>query len=277
MTFDTLADFISALDDAGGLVRVPQPVSVNLELCEIADRVMKMAGGGPALLFEHPVLFDGTRSAYPIGINLFGSMRRMCMALGVDDLDSIGRRISQLLEMKVPEGFIAKLSLLPRLMEVAKFPPRRSRGTPACQEVVWRGDEVDLRRLPLMKCWPEDGGPYITFPMVITRDPVRGIRNVGLYRIMQTGRATLAMHWQRHKVGAAHWREMAERGERMPVCVAIGADPASMYSASAPLPPTVDEFLFAGFLRRKHVSLARALTCDLDVPADAEFVLEGHI
>jgi 4-hydroxy-3-polyprenylbenzoate decarboxylase len=277
MTFDTLADFITALDSAGELVRIGQPVSVSLELCEISDRAMKMPGGGPALLFEHPVLFDGSRSAFPVAINLFGSMRRMSLALGVDDLDEIGRRISELLEMKVPEGFVAKLALLPRLMEVAKFPPRMSRGTPACQEVIWRGDEVDLGRLPLMKCWPEDGGPYITFPMVITRDPARGIRNVGLYRIMQTGRNTVAMHWQRHKVGAAHWREMAERGERMSVCIAIGADPASMYSASAPLPPTVDEFLFAGFLRRRPVKLTKATTCDLEVPADADFVLEGYI
>jgi 4-hydroxy-3-polyprenylbenzoate decarboxylase len=277
MTFDSLNDFIEALDGAGELVRVRHPVSVDLELCEIADRVMKMPGGGPALLFEHPLLIDGGRSAFPVGINLFGSMRRMCMALGVDDLNDIGRRISELLEMKVPEGFVAKLALLPRLMEVAKFPPRVSRGSPTCQEIIWRGEEVNLGRLPLMKCWPEDGGPYITFPMVITRDPVRGIRNVGLYRIMQTGRNTVAMHWQRHKVGAAHWREMADRGERMPVCIAIGADPASMYSASAPLPPTVDEFLFAGFLRRNPVKLTKATTCDLEVPADADFVLEGYI
>jgi 4-hydroxy-3-polyprenylbenzoate decarboxylase len=277
MTYDTLTEFIQALDDSGQLVRIRQPVSVELELCEIADRTMKMPGGGPALLFEHPVLLDGSRSDFPVGINLFGSMRRMCMALGVDDLDEIGNRISQLIQLKVPDGLIAKLSLLPRLMEVAKFPPRKARGTPACQEIVWRNEEVNLARLPLMKCWPEDGGPYITFPMVITRDPVRGIRNVGLYRIMQTGRNTVAMHWQRHKVGAAHWREMAERGERMPVVIAIGADPASMYSASAPLPPTVDEFLFAGFLRRQPVRLAKATTCDLDVPADADFVLEGYI
>src|SRR5687768_15651862 len=266
MTYDTLTEFIQALDASGELVRIRHPVSVELELCEIADRTMKMPGGGPALLFEQPVLLDGRRSDFPVGINLFGSMRRMCMALGVDDLDEIGNRISQLLQMKVPDGLIAKLSLLPRLMEVTKFPPRKARGRAACQEIVWRDEEVDLNRLPLMKCWPEDGGPYITFPMVITRDPVRGIRNVGLYRIMQTGRNTVAMHWQRHKVGAAHWREMAERGERMPVVIAIGADPASMYAASAPLPPTVDEFLFAGFLRREPVKLATATSCALEVP-----------
>lgn len=272
-----MSAFVSALDDAGELVRVSRPVSVNLELCEIADRTMKLPGGGPALLFEHPVLLDGTRSAYPVAINLFGSMRRMSMALGVNDLDAVGVRISALLQTQVPDGLIAKLSLLPRLFEVTKFPPRKARGSVPCQEIVVRGDDVDLRRFPLMKCWPEDGGPYLTFPMVITKDPVRGIRNVGLYRIMQTGPTTLAMHWQRHKVGAAHWREMAERGERMPVCIVLGADPASMYSASAPLPPTIDEFLFAGFLRSRPVQLAKALTCDLEVPADAEIVLEGYI
>ncbi|MGH2899092.1 MAG: UbiD family decarboxylase domain-containing protein, partial [Solirubrobacteraceae bacterium] len=225
------------------------PVSVDLEMCEIADRVMKQPGGGKALLFERPMLMNGTPSRFPVGINLFGSMRRMSLSLGVDSLDEVGGRITELLEMKVPEGIIGKLSLLPRLLEVGKFPPRMRRGDPPCQQVVWRGDEVDLDALPLMKCWPEDGGAYITFPMVITRDPKRGIRNVGMYRIMQTGKTTLAMHWQRHKVGAAHWREMAERGEKMPVCIALGADPPSMYSASAPLPPTIDEFLFAGFLR----------------------------
>jgi 4-hydroxy-3-polyprenylbenzoate decarboxylase len=277
VSLDTLSDFLRAIEASGQLVRVTQPVRAELELCEIADRVMKSAGGGPALLFEHVILGDGTRSQYPVGMNLFGSMSRMAMSLGVRDLDEHGARITQLLDLKVPEGMLGKLSMLPRLLELAKFPPRMKSGTPACQEIVWRGDEVDLDKLPLLKTWPGDGGFYITFPMVITKDPKRGIRNVGMYRIMQTGKRTLAMHWQRHKVGAAHWREMAERGERMPVVIAIGADPASMYSASAPLPPTVDEFLFAGFLRRKPVQLAKALTCDLDVPADADFVLEGYI
>ena len=276
-TIDTLSDFVEQLERAGELVRVRQPVSLNLELCEIADRVMKQPGGGKALLFEQPVLMNGQRSAFPVGINLFGSMRRMSMALGVESLDDVGVRIDELLAMKVPEGIIAKLALLPRLLEIGKFPPRTKRGGAASQEIVWRDADVDLDELPLMKCWPEDGGAYITFPMVITRDPKRGIRNVGMYRIMQTGKTTLAMHWQRHKVGAAHWREMAERGEKMPVCIALGADPPSMYSASAPLPPTVDEFLFAGFLRRAPVSLAKAVTCDLEVPAEADFVIEGYI
>src|SRR6187551_1446919 len=277
MSLDSLSDFIAAIEGIGELVRVRHPVAARLEMCEISDRAMKMPGGGPALLFEHVVLDDGTRSAFPVAINLFGSMRRMSLALGVTDLDAIGARITQLMDLKVPNGLVAKLSLVPRLLEVARFPPRMKGGSPPCQEVIWQGNQVDLRKIPVMTCWPEDGGPYITLPMVISRDPKRGIRNVGMYRVQVLGPRTIAMHWQRHKVGAAHWREMAERGETMPVCIAVGADPASIYSASAPLPPTIDEFIFAGFLRREPVSLTRALTCDLEVPAEADFVIEGYI
>ncbi|MDQ4079653.1 MAG: menaquinone biosynthesis decarboxylase [Gemmatimonadota bacterium] len=277
MSVDTVEQFLAEIERLGELKRIETPVSVNLELCEIADRVMKSPAGGPALLLENVTLFDGARSEYPVAINLFGSMRRMARSLGVDDLDEIGRRITEMMELKVPEGLVAKLALLPRLLEMGKFPPRVKGGSPPCQEVVLRGDDVDLRTLPIIKCWPEDGGPYITLPMVISRDPKRGIRNVGMYRVQLLGARELAMHWQRHKVGAAHWRDMAERKETMPVCIAIGADPASMYSASAPLPPTVDEFLFAGFLRRAPVRLAKAVTCDLEVPAESEFVIEGYI
>lgn len=277
MTLDTLSEFISAIDAAGELVRITQPVRAKLELAEIADRVMKQPGGGKALLFEHVILDDGSRSVYPVAINLFGSMSRMALSLGVKELDDHGDRITKLLDLKVPEGLMGKLSLLPRLLEISKFPPRMSSGTPACQEIVWKGDDIDLGKLPIITCWPKDGGPYITLPMVISKDPKRGIRNVGMYRVQVLSKNTIAMHWQRHKVGAAHWREMAERGERMPVVIAIGADPASIYSASAPLPPTVDEFIFAGFLRKSPVHLAKALTCDLEVPAEAEFVIEGYI
>jgi 4-hydroxy-3-polyprenylbenzoate decarboxylase len=277
MSLDTLSEFIAAIDAIGELARVREPVRVELELCEIADRVMKQPGGGKALLFEHPVLADGSRSPFPVAINLYGSMKRMALSLGVENLDDHGARITKLLDLKVPEGLLGKFSLLPRLMEIAKFPPRMKSGTPACQEIVWRGDEIDLNKLPIITCWPGDGGPYITLPMVISKNPQSKVRNVGMYRVQQLSKNTLAMHWQRHKVGAAHWREMAERGERMPVVIVIGADPASMYSASAPLPPTVDEFIFAGFLRKAPVHLAKALTCDLEVPADAEFVIEGYI
>jgi 4-hydroxy-3-polyprenylbenzoate decarboxylase len=277
MSLDTLQEFITAIDQAGELVRVREPVSTRLEIAEIADRCMKSPGGGPALLFEHALLDDGRRSEYPVAINLFGSMRRMCLALGVETLDEIGGRISELLNLKVPEGLFGKLAMVPKLVEVAKFPPRVRSARPPCQEVVWRGDEVDLDRIPFLTTWPGDGGRYVTLPMVITEDPRTGVRNVGMYRVQLLGRKTLAMHWQRHKSGAAHWRELAEQGRTMPVVIAIGADPASVYSASAPLPPTIDEFIFAGFLRKSPVELAKAVTCDLEVPAEAEFVIEGYI
>jgi 4-hydroxy-3-polyprenylbenzoate decarboxylase len=277
MSLDSLQDFITAIDRAGELVRVREPVQTHLELCAITDRASKLPGGGPALLFEQPLLRDGTRSAFPVAINLFGSMRRMSLALGVDSLDAVGARITQLIDTKVPDGWLAKLGLIPRLLEVAKFPPRMQGGSPACQQVVWRGEEIDLDRLPILTCWPEDGGPYVTLTMVISKDPARGIRNVGMYRVQQLGKREVAMHWQRHKVGAEHWRQMAERGETMPVCIAVGADPASMYAASAPLPPAVDEFLFAGFLRKEPVRLAKAVSNDLEVPAEADLVIEGYI
>lgn len=276
MSLDTLQEFVAAIEKAGELVRVTEPVRTRLEIAEIADRCMKSPGGGPALLFEHPVLENGQRSEYPVAINLFGSMTRMGLALGVKDLDEIGGRISEMLNLKVPDGLFGKLAMLPKLAEVAKFPPR-TKGKGACQEIVWRGDEVDLDRIPFLTTWPGDGGRYITLPMVITEDPKTGVRNVGMYRVQVLGRNTLAMHWQRHKSGAAHWRELAAQGKTMPVVIAVGADPASMYSGSAPLPPTIDEFIFAGFLRKSPVELCKALTCDLEVPAESDFVIEGYI
>ncbi|HEX3926972.1 MAG TPA: menaquinone biosynthesis decarboxylase [Gemmatimonadales bacterium] len=277
MSLDSLPDFIAAIDRIGELVRIAEPVRTHLEIAEIADRVMKSHNGGPALVFERPVLPDGGTSSMPVAINLFGSRRRMALALGVERLDDIGDRIADMLNLKVPEGLLAKLAMLPRLAEMAKYPPKVRSGSAPCQQRVWRGDEVDLDLLPCLQTWPQDGGRYLTLPMVITRDPVSGARNVGMYRVQVQGKRELAMHWQRHKSGAAHWREMALRGERMPVVIAIGGDPASMYAASAPLPPGIDEFLFAGFLRRDTVELVRALTCDLDVPAQAEIVIEGYI
>ena len=277
MPHDNLRDFLEAVDRSGELIRISQPVRARLEIAEIADRVMKSAGGGPALVFDRVTLENGETSRYPVAINIFGSMRRMCLALGTDNLDAIGDRIADLLNLKVPEGLFGKLSMLPKLAEIAKFPPRTRGGAPRCQEIVLRGDEVDLDGIPFLVTWPKDAGRYITLPMVITTDPSRGIRNVGMYRVQVLGRNTLAMHWQRHKVGAAHWREMAAREETMPVVIALGGDPASIYAATAPLPPTIDEFLFAGFLRKAPVELARAVTCDLEVPAQAEIVLEGYI
>jgi len=277
MALDSLREFVHAVDAIGDLVRVTPPVSVDREMTEIADRCMKSPGGGPALLFERPRLMAGGDSRFPVAVNLFGSERRMALALGVSRLDEIAERIAEMLHLTVPAGLVAKLALLPKLAELAKFPPRLSGDRPACQELVVRAPDIDLGRFPVPVCWPGDGGPYVTLPQVITRDPRSGVRNVGMYRIQVTGRDTVAMHWQRHKVGAAHWRDMAGRGETMPVCIALGGDPASIYAASAPLPPSIDEYLFAGFLRKAPVALARAVTCDLEVPAAAEFVLEGYI
>ncbi|HSB53366.1 MAG TPA: menaquinone biosynthesis decarboxylase [Gemmatimonadales bacterium] len=277
MAIDTLQEFVAGIEKLGELVRVKEPVRTRLEIAEIADRCMKSPGGGPALLFERPILESGQPSEYPVGINLFGSMKRMCFSLGVEDLDEIGGRISEMLNLKVPDGLFGKLAMLPKLAEIAKFPPRTKGGKGACQETVWKGDQVDLDRIPFLTTWPGDGGRYITLPMVITEDPKTGVRNVGMYRVQVLGKNTLAMHWQRHKSGAAHWRELAEQNKTMPVVIAIGADPASMYSGSAPLPPTIDEFIFSGFLRRSPVELCKALTCDLEVPAESDFVIEGYI
>ena len=276
--FDSLGEFISALEAAGELVRIRHPVSARLEVTEIADRVMKQPGGGKALLFENVLRHDGTRSPYPLAINLFGSKRRMAMALGVQDLDEVGARIASMLELKVPEGFLAKLALLPRLLEVAKFPPRRFTGAPPCQEIVWRGREVDVMRLPVITCWPGDAGPYITLPMVVSRDPVRGTRNVGMYRVQVLGPDSLAMHWQRHKGGAEHQRVAQDIGaEKIPVAVSLGGDPAIIWAGSAPLPNDIDEMMLAGWLRGKSVELVRCVTQPIEVPADAEIVIEGYV
>ena len=246
MALDNLRQFIQAIDAAGDLVRIGRPVAIDREITEIADRAMKSPGGGPALLFERPRLLTGADARHPVAVNLFGSERRMTLALGVERLDDIGDRIAELVHLKVPEGLLDKLAMLPKLAELAKFPPRSGGGRAPCQDLVVRGPDVDLGQFPVPVCWPGDGGPYITLPQVITRDPRSGVRNVGMYRIQVIGPREVAMHWQRHKVGAAHWRDMAARGETMPVCIALGGDPASVYSASAPLPPTIDEYLFAG-------------------------------
>ena len=174
VTLDSLTAFIAAIDDAGELARITHPVNAKLELCEIADRVMKQPGGGNALLFENVIRHDGSRSPWPVAINLFGSMRRMSIALGVENLDDIGGRITRLLDLKVPEGLVAKIGLLPRLLEISKFPPRHMKGTPPCQEVIWRGTDIDVMQLPILTTWPEHGGPYITLPMVISVEPHRG-------------------------------------------------------------------------------------------------------
>jgi 4-hydroxy-3-polyprenylbenzoate decarboxylase len=278
MVFQNLREFLRHLDRTGQLVRIREPVSVDLEMAEIADRTMKLPGGGPALFFERPVLMDGTESDVPVALNIFGSWRRMAEALGVADVEEHAARIAELIRPQVPKGLWGKVQMLPKLVELTKVPPRPFRGKPPCQQVILREGEFDLTRLPVLRTWPQDGGPFITLPMVVTSDPETGIQNIGMYRMQVFGPTTTGMHWQQHKGGAAHCRAWKRGpGGRMPVVVAIGGDPATMYTPSAPLPPGIDEYLFGGFLRREPVYTTKAVTCDLTIPAEAEIVLEGYV
>ncbi|MBV8833303.1 MAG: menaquinone biosynthesis decarboxylase [Acidobacteriaceae bacterium] len=270
MAFNDLREFVRALERAGQLKRIPFEVDPKLEITEFADRSVKR--GGPALLFEKP-----TGSKIPLLINAFASMRRMELALGVDDVEQVAGRLSDLLEMQKPEGLLDKIRLLPKLGELsAMFPKRVSSGP--CKEVI-RHRDFSLRELPVQQCWPGDGGPFITLPMVFSKDPKTGKRNCGMYRMQVFDDTTTGMHWQKHKHGADHYRRLLAEGKdtRMPVAVAIGADPITMYSAVLPLPPAIDEMLFAGFLRRKAVEMVKCETCDLEVPAHSEIVLEGYL
>ena len=278
MAIDDLRSFIDALEKAGELVRIREPLRVRLEIAEVADRVMKQPGGGKALLFERPILDDGSPSDIPVAINTFGSWKRMAMALGVDDVTEHADRIAELLQPDVPKGFWAKVQLLPKFAELAKVPPREHRGRAPCQATVREGEAADLGKLPVMTSWPKDAGPFITMPMVVTKDPESGVQNLGMYRMQVTGPRSCFMHWQRHKGGAAHYRRWQERGEKhMPVAIALGADPATMYTPTAPLPPAIDEYLFSGFLRRTPLMITKATTSDLLVPAEADIVIEGHV
>ncbi len=270
--YPSLREFIDALDRAGELVRVADPLSPRLEIAALADRAMKSPGGGKALLVENP---DGSRM--PVLVNAFGSRRRLELALGVGDVEEIPRRIEALLKTSPPRSLGEAVRLLPSLLELRGVPPRRRRGRAPCQEVVWTGDEVDLGRLPVLTCWPGDGGPFVTLPCVFTRDPETGRQNVGMYRLQVFDGRTTGMHWHIHKDGSrAH--EMHRRGGgRMEVAAAIGTDPVVTYCATAPLPHGLDELMLAGFIRRRPVELARCVTVDLWVPASAEIVLEGYV
>jgi len=248
------------------------PVSAELEITEIADRLVK--SGGPALLFERVVGKD-----FPVGIGLFGTRERTAFALGVEDLDELARKVERLLALSPGKGGLSALmGLLPKLPLLRGFFPRRVRRAPV-QEVVLKGEAVDLTRLPVLKCWPLDGGPFLTLPLVITKDPETGELNLGMYRMQVLDRRSTAMHWQLHKVGRRHLEKARKLGKKLPVAVALGGDPVLTYAATAPLPPLpgVSEFHLAGFLRGAPIALARGVTVDLPVPAEAEIVLEGYI
>ena len=268
MKWHSLRQFVDFLKDKEGeIVFIDEPVDPVLEMTEIADRVMK--AGGPALYFKNP-----KGSEFPLLINLYGSYRRMSWALGVDDMEAHATKLRELFRMQPPAGFWEKLKLLPKAAALARSVPK-STTKGACQEVIW--DQVDLSRLPVQKCWPLDGGRFFTLPMVITHDPDTGRRNVGLYRMQVLGKQSTAMHWQLHKVGSRHFQRAKELKQRIPVAVAIGGDPVLTYTATAPLPDGVDEFLFAGFLRGASVETVPCLTQDLEVPASADFILEGYV
>lgn len=268
-----LREFIARLEAAGELQRITAKVDTRFEIAEITDRISKSEGGGKALLFE------STGTEYPVLMNMMGSDRRMAMALGVDDLEDISKRIDELLKgvMSPKDGIVDKLRMLPLLADVAKWFPRKLKGRGECQEVVWQGDEADLSRLPILTSWGCDGGPFITLPMVCTKDPETGIPNMGMYRMQIFDNHTTGMHWHRHKTGARHYDAYKRLGRRMPVSVALGGDPAYIYSATAPMPDNMDEMLLAGMLRRRPVRLVQCLTNDLWVPADCDFIIEGYV
>ena len=278
MAYEDLRAFIRALEQAGELKRIRVEVDPVLEIAEVTDRVSKQ--GGPALLFENP---KGYQS--PVLINTYGSARRMNMALEVDSLDQVADRIRQYLDFKSPEGLLEKIKMLPKLAEIGAFFPRTVRSGPS-KEVVKR-ENLSVLDFPVIQCWPQDAGRFITFPVVFSRNPETGKRNAGCYRMQVFDERTTAMHWQLHKHGAEHFRraQAAQTGAtpgvttaaRMEVAVAIGSDPAVMLSGVLPLPPDLDELLFAGFLRQKPVELVRCETVDLEVPANSEIVLEGYV
>jgi 4-hydroxy-3-polyprenylbenzoate decarboxylase len=269
MAFNDLRAFIRALEKQGELKRVTLEVDPYLEITEFADRAVKR--NGPALLFE-----NAKGSNFPVLINAFASMRRMEIALGVSSIDEVAGRISGFLEMQKPESLLDKLKMLPKLGELAAMFPKVVSNGP-CKQVI-QHERFSLQEFPILHCWPGDGGRFITLPMVFSKS-AEGKRNCGMYRMQVFDEKTTGMHWQKHKQGAEHYRRLAAEGKatRMPVAVAIGSDPATMYSAILPLPPSIDEMLFAGFLRGSPVEMVKCETSDLEVPANSEVVLEGYL
>ena len=269
MAHNDLREFIGALEKAGELKRIALEVDPYLEITEFADRSVK--NGGPAFLFENP-----KGSKVPLLVNAFASMKRMEIALGVGNVDEIANRITEFLELRMPQGLINKLKMLPKLAEVGSFFPKIVSSGP-CKEVI-KHENFSLKDYPVLHCWPQDGGPFITLPLVFSKNPATGKRNCGMYRMQVYDERTTGMHWQTHKQGAEHHRRLiAEGKKRMDIAVAIGSDPATMYSAILPLPPDLDEMMIAGFLRGKPVEMVKCETSDIEVPANAEIVLEGYL
>ncbi|MBK8876102.1 MAG: menaquinone biosynthesis decarboxylase [Bacteroidetes bacterium] len=269
MAYKNLKHFIDTLEEAGELIRIREYVNPHLEITEITDRISKQYG--PALLFEN------TGYSFPLLINSMGTEKRMAMALGVDKLDDISAQIETLFKTftSPKNNFLDKLKLLPQLGEVASWMPKQISGKGACQEVIM--SDPDITKFPVLTCWPEDGGPFITLPVIQTKDPLTGIRNVGLYRMQVFDKVTTGMHWHRHKVSARHFNEYKKLKQRMPVVISLGGDPVYTYCGTAPLPDGVDEFMLAGFIRKKRVELVKCITQDMYVPADADIIIEGYV
>lgn len=270
MAYRDLRAFLARLEREGELKRISAEVDPVLEITEITNRVTK--AGGPALLFERP-----KGSNVPVVINLLGSERRVNLALEVDDIDQVASRVRSFLDVQTPQGFLDKVKMLPKLAELGSFFPKTVKSG-ACKEVILKED-FSLSSFPILKCWPQDGGRYITWPMVITKNPETGKRNVGCYRMQVFDERTTGMHWQTQKHGAEHFRSARSRHGtgRLEVAVAIGADPATALAGILPVPPDLDEFMFSGFLRRDAVELVPCETVDLEVPANAEIILEGYV
>jgi 4-hydroxy-3-polyprenylbenzoate decarboxylase len=283
MAFPSLRAFAEFLEGKGELVRIRQPVRTDLEITALADREMKSPGGGRALLIEQPVLSSGKTSAFPVLINAFGSTRRMALALEVADVDEIANQIASLLKAKPPRSFAEAWPLLRDGFNIMLHARPSRVATGPCKEVVHRfdagtsADAFSLLDIPILKCWPQDGGAFVTLPTVYTQDPESGERNIGMYRMQVFDGRTTGMHWQLHKVAARHGKLYYESGRRMPVAVCLGGDPVMPFCAMAPMPDGLDELLLAGFLRRKSVPLVKCETIDLEVPAHSDFVIEGYI
>lgn len=272
MAYRNQQHFIDTLEQAGELIRIKSFVDPKLEIAEITDRISKTPGGGKALLFEN------TGYDFPVLMNAYGSEKRMCLALGVQHLDDTAKEIEGLFKMlSAPkESILDKLKLLPKLGQFASWMPKVKSGRGECQEVVMQ--QPDITKLPVITCWPKDGGPFVTLPIIHTKDPNTQSRNVGMYRMQVFGPTLTGMHWHKHKVSAKHFSEYKKTGKRMPVAVALGGDPAYAYSATAPLPENVDEYMLAGFLRKKRVELVKCITQpEIEVPADADFIIEGYV
>jgi len=272
MAYKNQQHFIEELERAGELIRVKTYVNPKLEMAEIIDRMSKQPGGGKAILFEN------TGFDYPVLMNAYGSEKRMCMALGVTRLDDIAKEIEDLFKLLASpkESILDKLKLLPKLSQFASWMPKIKSGKGECQEVIMQ--DPDITRLPVITCWPKDGGPFVTLPVIHTKDPNTNSRNVGMYRMQVYGPRLTGMHWHKHKVSAKHFNEYKKLNKRMPVAVALGGDPVYAYSATAPLPENVDEYMLAGFLRKRKVELVKCISQPgVEVPADADFVIEGYV